>query len=70
MPQSSAIATVAMVHGLRGDTDHQLWHSRALTVARSEDATQSPERACTAALAGGTAAPPTASHQEVGFSGR
>jgi predicted ATPase/DNA-binding CsgD family transcriptional regulator len=42
---SSAIATVAMVHGLRGDPDHQLWRSRALTVARSEDATQSPDLA-------------------------
>ena len=39
---SSAIATLAMVDGLRGDVGYPLWRSRALTVARCEDATQSP----------------------------
>ena len=42
---SSAIATLAMVHGLRGDVGYSLWRSRALTVARCEDATQSPDLA-------------------------
>jgi crotonobetainyl-CoA:carnitine CoA-transferase CaiB-like acyl-CoA transferase len=30
---------------VRGDPDHPLWRSRALTVARCEDATQSPDLA-------------------------
>jgi predicted ATPase/DNA-binding CsgD family transcriptional regulator len=36
---SSALTAAALVHGLRGDGRYELWRSRALTVAGSEDPT-------------------------------
>ena len=48
---SSAIAAVAMVHGLRRDADeHRRWRLRALTVAGTDDATKSPDLAASLAF--------------------
>ncbi|MEQ7123743.1 LuxR C-terminal-related transcriptional regulator [Actinopolymorpha sp. B11F2] len=40
---SSAFATSALVHGLRGDGRYELWRSRALTVAGCDDPAESPD---------------------------
>jgi predicted ATPase/DNA-binding CsgD family transcriptional regulator len=40
---SSAFATAALVHGLRGDGGYGLWRSRALTVADCDDPHGSPD---------------------------
>lgn len=40
---STAVAAAALVHGLRGDERYELWRSRALQIAGSEQATDSPD---------------------------
>ena len=40
---ASALATAALVHGLRGDGDYDLWRSRALTVAGCDDPAGNPD---------------------------